>query len=277
MPKVVKAIEEQTPLQFMLLGFPFKSLNALKVLGDYPDYAELLSLDWLNRIAKRVAMRHEPGVEIILGSDGIALNDLVYAPDHTVQSYTSEVRRMINKEGYVHLRHFSLEDMYPSLTDPKDLRAQIPTLPDRDVDSLHKNILTDPGLMFMVNGISRFMVDDFTFQFRNDGLSRSALQKKARQSAYAIVSRSEGLRALYQEQFPNSVRLSVHPQPQDAEKIGIKMMETETDAWATPWHTTAAEVAPGSFIFRKLHELEENGIRRFAVDDQGRRSYAVMY
>jgi pyoverdine/dityrosine biosynthesis protein Dit1 len=38
------------------------------------------------------------------------------------------------------------------------------------------------------------------------------------------------------EKFPRSIRLSIHPQPCQSEKIGIMLLKTQ-NTWVTPWHS----------------------------------------
>jgi pyoverdine/dityrosine biosynthesis protein Dit1 len=55
------------------------------------------------------------------------------------------------------------------------------------------------------------------------------------------------------------VRLSIHPQPCHAEKIGIYLVDTR-DNWLTPWHGVAVETQ-GRFALMKRHEAEALGAR----------------
>ena len=54
--------------------------------------------------------------------------------------------------------------------------------------------------------------------------------------------------------FPTALRLSIHPQPAHAEKIGIHLVET-LDNWLTPWHATAVK-SGGRYVLMKRYHAE---------------------
>lgn len=275
MPKAIEMVDQEKPLEFMLLGFPFKSLNREKVFGDLPDKAEELSLSWLNSIMKEVEYVYEPGVKLILGSDGLALHDLVFESEKTVHEYTGVIHRLIDDLELKYLKFWGLENQFPRIHDDIALQHKIPIPEGRDVESLHRQVLKDPGLMYQVNGISRFLKEDFIVQF--DGkMSKTQIEHLARKSAYEVISRGDGLRVLYQKKFPDAIRLSVHPQPEGADKIGIKMIDNSTDNWMTPWHGIAVETSPNRFSLAKLHAVKDR-ITKVVEYDNGRPSYAVLY
>lgn len=58
-----------------LPAFPFKSPNTVgKVLGQIPDKAEEIALAHLNGMCLAVADMYEPGVQLVIVSDGLIYN-----------------------------------------------------------------------------------------------------------------------------------------------------------------------------------------------------------
>jgi len=47
------------------------------------------------------------------------------------------------------------------------------------------------------------------------------------------------------EEFPEAVRLSIHPQPPDSEKFGLRLLDSDS-VWTTPWHSAPLKLADGS-------------------------------
>ena len=118
-------------------------------------------------------------------------------------------------------------------------------------------------------GITRFLVEDAMFpgQIR----SRTAIQKESRIRAYEVIQRSQAWSRLIENQFPDAVRLSIHPQSCGARKLGIRMIES--DNWQTPWHGVAVDVG-GRFVLLKRSQAEALGAR--LVTRFGRPSHYVL-
>jgi pyoverdine/dityrosine biosynthesis protein Dit1 len=109
----------------------------------------------------------------------------------------------------------------------------------------------------LFNGVHRFLFED---RLRIEpGKSRNRLRKECRERALRVIQRSEAWGRLVRERFPTALRLSIHPQPPHAEKIGI-LLGDAADAWLTPWHGVALKDGAGFRLVRR-HEAEALGAR----------------
>src|SRR5690606_14168433 len=84
-------------------------------------------------------------------------------------------------------------------------------------------------------GITRFLFEDAMYPGQTR--SRTAIQKDCRVRAYEVIRRSNAWSALLAQRYPDAVRLSIHPHPCGAAKLGIQLLGAE--CWMTPWHGVA--------------------------------------
>jgi pyoverdine/dityrosine biosynthesis protein Dit1 len=61
------------------------------------------------------------------------------------------------------------------------------------------------------------------------------VSKQCKELAYRMIQRSRAWGDLVGDVFPDSLRLSIHPQHSHAGKIGFHLVRTR-DNWLTPWH-----------------------------------------
>jgi L-tyrosine isonitrile synthase len=262
--KLTETAEEGAPLQFMLLGFPCKSPNPKKVLGDLPDMAEIVSLHHISGWADRIKSFYEPGAEIIVGADGRTFTDLVEVPDETVSDYIASIRGIIQDAG-LPINYVGIDELLPDLAERQDYDSLRGTLTDQaePLDVLRERAQQDPD-SYQVNGIERFLADDLGYVFPD--LSKNQLKKLARQRAYDIIRRGDVLRGALEVQFPRAARLSIHAQKTHGGKLGVHITPSRQDN-ATPWHSTLVRLEDGSVRLTRQSEAEERGARLVYFDD----------
>ncbi|WP_230975142.1 L-tyrosine/L-tryptophan isonitrile synthase family protein [Burkholderia stagnalis] len=267
--RVIKAIERDEPVVFVLPAFPAKSPNPGKVLGPTPDMAERQSLAFLNELCNRIGAVYAPGARIILCSDGRVFSDAVGMNESDVTAYQQGISALIEELGASALSTFNLDDVFPG-SGFDEMRARLMTRHGQPLDELRAAVRAGGEARRMYCGITRFLVEDAT---RPDmAISKTALQKECRERAYQVVQRSKAWDGLLATIFPDAVRLSIHPQSCGSRKIGIHMMAT-ADGWLTPWHGVAALVN-GSFRLLKRREAEAAGAA--LVFQNGRPSHYVL-
>ncbi|MXN76951.1 L-tyrosine/L-tryptophan isonitrile synthase family protein [Burkholderia sp. 4701] len=267
--RVIKVIERDEPVVFVLPAFPAKSPNPGKVLGPTPDMAERQSLAFLNDLCKRIGAVYAAGARIVLCSDGRVFSDAVGMNECDVTAYQQGISALIEELGASALSTFNLDDVFPG-SGFDEMRARLMTSHGQPLDELRAAVRAGGEAERMYCGITRFLVEDAT---RPDmDISKTALQKECRERAYQVVQRSKAWDGLLATIFPDAVRLSIHPQSCGSRKIGIHMMET-ADGWLTPWHGVAALVN-GSFRLLKRREAEAAGAE--LVFQNGRPSHYVL-
>ncbi len=264
LPKVIAAIEANAPIIFVLPAFPGKSPNPNKVLGHLPDMAERLALQFLGHLCERVRRVHAPGARVILCSDGRVFSDVVGMIEEHVSAYQSEISRMIEELGLAPLiSTFSLDDLFGGLSFT-EMREQLMARHAQPLEALQEKVRRGgkPGsdresddAQRMYCGITRFLVEDAARPHQT--MSRTAIQKDCKARAYEVIRRSNAWSGLVESQFPDAVRLSIHPQKCGAAKLGIRLMEA--DSWMTPWHGVALKVGGGRFFLLKRSQAEALG------------------
>lgn len=276
--KIISAVELGQPVLFVLPAFPGKSPNLNKVLGTLPDMAEKKALEFLQRLCERVEQFYSPGARIILCSDGRVFSDVVRMRDEDITAYQREISRIITESGFTALTTFDLDDLYAGLNFDQ-MRTRLMEDYGEPLDVLKaavsrggKNLnctVDDKEAHRLYCGITRFLVEDLTFPGQTQ--SRAAIQKECRAHAYQVIQRSKAWGNWVEAQFPNAIRLSIHPQTCGSKKLGIRLMEP--DHWLTPWHGVAVEVS-GRFILLKRSQAEQLGARLIHLD--GRPSHYIL-
>ena len=86
--KMLPYVRENKPLEFVMLGLPFKSTNDRdKVFGKIPDFGEELMMQNFSRFNREIKKIYEPGVSISVASDGLIFNELLGVPENVVYQY----------------------------------------------------------------------------------------------------------------------------------------------------------------------------------------------
>lgn len=267
--RILSAMSRDEALPFVLPAFPGKSPNPAKVLGHLPDLAEKNALQFLQRICERIQTVYAPGAKILLCSDGRVFSDAVGMRDANITEYQEELNRMISDLGLSSLSTFSLDEVYFGLSFDQ-MRTQLMDQHGEPLESLKESVrrgadprsasLDDQEKHRLYCGITRFLFEDSLFPGQTQ--SRTALQKSSRVRAYEVIRRSQAWGALIQNRFPESVRLSIHPQGCGAKKLGIHLTDSrfQRDQWLTPWHGVSVE-RDGQYTLLKRAQAEALGAR----------------
>ena len=233
--RVEALVARGAPIELVLPAFPAKSANREKTTGVLPDLGELLALRRLDELCGKIGQVYEPGARIVICSDGRVFSDLVGVADPDVTAYGREIARMIADEGFTHLSTYDLDDLFTGVTDHDFTRGELVARFAEPLDLLRQRVAGDPDARAMYNGIHRFMFEDLVVL--HPELSRTKVRNLAGELAYQVIQRSNAWSNLVAEQFPDAVRLSIHPQPAHSRKIGVSMVAC-ANMWRTPWHAT---------------------------------------
>lgn len=260
--RLARLVSRRLPIRFVVPAFPAKSPNRKKVIGSLPDLGEELALQHLQRMCSEIARLYEPGASIMICSDGHVFADLVGLTDQVVDDYFHELRRLIEEAQLDRIDLFSLRCV--GFGEPDLARRVLVEEFGQSLEEIHEQVVCDPSTTKVFNGMSRFVFEDMVALQEN--LTRTALRKKAKALTYQMMQRSISWSNLVSEQFPDAVRLSVHPQSTHSPKFGVHLMSTG-DNWLTPWHGTVLEVA-GEFRLVKRHELDGSGASMVYKDNR---------
>lgn len=235
---LTKMVENNKPITMILPAFPAKSSNRNKTLSDLPDLGEELALRSLNTLCQDINIIYQPGARVIICSDGRVFSDVVNVNDSDVSCYQDEIRQTITRCQLSHITTYSLDD-YFSHQNHEQMRVFLQENFQQTQESLKHNIKNDESMKLLFNGMHRFLFEDYAENYQ--ALSRNALRKKTKDATYQVILRSNAWSEFIKTQFPNTLRLSIHPQSCGSDKLGIQMIQSNS-AWATPWHNVVVKI-----------------------------------
>jgi pyoverdine/dityrosine biosynthesis protein Dit1 len=245
--QVQRAMERGEPIQFVLPAFPAKSPNPQKVLGPLPDMAERVALNFLQSLCEHIGHFYAPGARITICSDGRVFSDIVCVQDEDVTRYKHELTQMLEEIGGSAISLFALEDIFGDI-EFDEMRRLLSEQYSAPLEELRWRVQNEPATQSLFNGIHRFMFEDQVVLRPNE--SRNKIRESSKDLAYKTIQRSNAWSSLVAEQFPNALRLSIHPQPLHSSKIGIHMVGTK-DNWLTPWHGVVVDTGNGLMLVKR--------------------------
>jgi pyoverdine/dityrosine biosynthesis protein Dit1 len=206
------------PIDFVMLGFPFKSTNIRdKVLGQLPDAAEEETLRNFARFNAAVKAVYEPGVNIHIVSDGFVFNDVLKVPDHVVYDYKS-ISASLAGEAPMHW--YDINDFYTGgdlATKRSTVIQQFGITPEK----LQFEIMNNPDVNYLYRGMVRFMEEELAMQ---TFASNNQHTKAAKELARTMMFRNEAYSNLVKHEFSNMVRLSMHPSINNGTKYSFQLI-----------------------------------------------------
>lgn len=256
-------ISNNIPIKFFMLGYPFKSTNQRdKVLSPLPDLAEEVSLINFANFGNAVKKLYQPSIEIWLGSDGFAFNDLLGVSDNTVDAYAEVVKDMgrVAPVKWLNLRSF-----YPNATNVSSMREKLVEQFGISELELERRILTDPNVNALYKGMIIFMGEEEKWKGYP---SRNQLQIRAKRVARAAMFRNEAYSQLVSSNFTNAIRLSMHATTNNGAKYSFQMIPGPR-AWTSPWHCALAVHKDGYETIHKATAIE----RGYQLEYSSGRSY----
>ncbi|KAF2759536.1 Clavaminate synthase-like protein [Pseudovirgaria hyperparasitica] len=269
---IYRYIKHNKPIALALPAFPFKSPNSeSKVLGVLPDKGEELALAHLNGMCDAIADIHEPGAKLSIVSDGLVYNDLLGVPDKTVWSYGQHLRAIAASRGYTNIEFARLKDLLGMdiLEEDMDEMSYQATASSVRLALMNKfgrpawenlkpeSLKEDENRLLTYCGYLKFLQTDLATQHVvGENLSKSRYKKGIEKIAKAMLRRGEAFAKAVRENFPQHIRLSIHPSTGE-DKISINTLPLTTTT-VTPWHTCIAINVDGSIRAGPRHSFEQD-------------------
>lgn len=252
--KIEFFIEQEKPLHFILPAFPAKSPNPQKVLSSLPDMGERVSLQFLQLMCNQIREIYAPGAKVTICSDGRVFSDLVAITDDSVTLYRDGIKQLLEEINADAIDLFNLENVFGGMSFD-NMRTTLVEDYAQPVESIREQVNTEERHRQLFNGVYRLLLDDYLVLYPHK--TRDQVQVECNARAYEVIQRSNAWTTSVAKQFPESLRLSIHPQPYHSEKIGIHMIKT-LDPWGTPWHS--APLFDGKeFLLMKRSQIESMG------------------
>lgn len=239
--KIMPKINNNQPIDFVMLGFPMKSPNSRdKVLGTKPDLAEEVAYKNFAKFDADIKKIYAPGTKISIASDGYVFNDIMGVEDKTVAEYEEISLDML---GGAQVEWLNLKNFYTSGLSLQTLREKVIFDHGITEEVLQQRILLDPDVNALYKGMIRFLTLDLAIE---NFTSNNQLQKKAKQVAREMMYRNEAYSKLVTSEFKDSIRLSMHPSQNNGAKYSFQLIPSPK-AWTSPWHCALAIDKDGQF------------------------------
>lgn len=235
--KIREKIIESQELVFLLPAFPAKSTSPVKTSGRLPDMGEVLALKSLQDLCEKISSLYSPGARIIICSDGRVFSEVVKVSDEEITSYQHGIQEILKTYGLNRLTIFSLDDVYPG--SGHEQRELLLSKNAKSLEEIRNLVLMESDYKKLFNGLHRFLLEDELVL--NSYVTRNKANQETKVRAYELLRRSDAWSVLLQNQFPDALRLSIHPYSIEHEKFGIKLIKS-SNKWATPWHNVLVKM-----------------------------------
>lgn len=260
--KLVSFVSSQSPIEFAMLGFPFKSKNKRdKVLGDKPDMAEEATLFNFANFNKEIQGIYKPGAIFNIISDGLIFNDLMDIEDRIAYQYR-EISEDMGNTANAPIKWYSLDDFYSHIS-LKEKREKVIEQFGITDEYMERQILFDANTHYLYLGMLKFMGEEFAYK---DFASGKQMKREVKALVRKLMFRNEAYSNLVRKEFASKIRLSMHPSVNDGTKYSIKLLPGDNTKHSA-WHSVA--VLNGEEIMT-LHrkDAEELGYQLVTKDNQ---------
>lgn len=265
MRKMADQMIERKTLQFLLPAFPAKSPSTHKTAGIHPDLGEVIALNNLNEMCKKISQVYEPGAEVIICSDGRIFSDVVMVPDEAIDEYSEWIKNIIIEFNLDHLSTFAMDDLYRELKGP-ELRERLIWQYAKSAEEIRYLVANDEDFRSLFNGVHKFMIEDQMGLTENFGASKNQINKKTKPLTYELLRRSDAWSQLLLDHFDDALRLSIHAYPLTHEKFGVKLVKS-SERWATPWHNVTVK-KENTFELMHLSEALKLGAQKVVFQEK---------
>ncbi len=246
--KVNSFVTANKPVEFYMLGFPFKSSNTRdKVLGVEPDFAEQATLENFAAFNSDIKKVYSPGVNITMARDGQVFNDLLGIDDKTVERY-GEISKSL--QGLAPVEWLNLDDFYRGVDRREKLIKDFGITPEQ----LEKEILFNDDVNFLYRGMSIFMREELAYKEFSSGNQR---QKAAKILAREMMLRNEAYSNLIRHEIGDKIRLSMHPSINNGAKYSFQLIKGDTPYSA--WHSALVVDSKGNYSTMHKKDALEAG------------------
>ncbi|PWY96610.1 pyoverdine/dityrosine biosynthesis protein [Aspergillus sclerotioniger CBS 115572] len=247
-------IRTQEPVQMIMPAFPFKSPNQKnKTLGCLPDKGEDVSIAHLNGLCAAIGEIYTAGAQLTIASDGLVYNDILGVPDSEVWMYSQALRGMVAEKECDHIDFVRLRNLIhwneDIVLDSETYETLAPHFRQRLIDNytplgfdVDEKIKSDVDICTTYRGYIKFLTKDLELT-KSNGISNKKHKKNLETIAKTMIGRGAAFAEAIRKNFPNHVRLSIHPS-NGSNKISINVLP-QTSSPITPWHTSPSYAVDG--------------------------------
>lgn len=219
---------KEKPLQYTLLGFPFKMRVPLKTSRTLPDMGEVLSLVRLYRLTQLIGSVYKPGAVITIFTEG-GFGASAGIPEKDWKQYDQRLRELVVLLGFdKHIKVKKLSDMEKMKEFKKvfahQLRLHKKAMKNKDPKFLSKVEAVQSPIFRLINS-AKYPVD-VLMDVYNDGIPTDTLSPIAKRARLNLERRVQTCICEYfsylatrdelqflEKTIPHYLALSVSPKP----------------------------------------------------------------
>lgn len=256
-------VSKNQPIQFAMLGFPFKSSNTRdKVLSPYPDMGEKLTMDNFNAMNQRVQNVYKPGFTISILSDGLVFNDIWGIPDIVTEEYYN-ISRDFGYEAYAPLNWYNIRSFNSNRCTLSGMRDKLEKQFGITEAELQHRIMYDQDVNYTYRGMIRFVTEEYAYRSFESGKAR---ERAVKALVRRTMLRNEAYDNFVRHIFKDHIRLSMHQSVNNGKKYSIKLIDSPY-ARHSAWHSAVVLDGPNVMTMHKKDALEA-GYKIVDVDGQ---------
>lgn len=261
--KVESRIVNNEPIEFTMLGLPFKSKNIRdKVISVLPDLGERLMMENIKEFNREIKEFYKPGIRVTILSDGFCFNDVLGVSNYIVDAYKEANLSLIKEDNPVQI--YDLRDFYSNKYSLSNLRCKIVKQFGVTKEKLEQEILMNPDTNLLYRQMMRFMEEEFAIL---NFPSRNQLHKHAKMITGEMMLRNEAYNNLAKNEFSNYIRLSMHKSVNNGAKFGFQLIAGPKDRmWHSPWHAAVYVQGDNDYVTIHRKDAEEKGLKLMYQD-----------
>lgn len=233
-------IEQNEPISFTILGFPFKAPVPLKTHRKLPDFGEVAMLARLHQIGAAIAEAYEPGAMIHVFAEG-SFHEMNGMPRADADAYFVALEETLSRFGYDH--YVKLHDTSRIADEVEGFHAlwnevteDIKARRDRGDTATVDALTAAYPVTFHLNDVTSESPEAIRLAYLNDSAGGPLRQQLERRSAEGVVRYRAFLEArdriqLLERYAPKAVALTVSPRPG---RIGVRPLPLPADV--LPYH-----------------------------------------
>ena len=264
--KIHPLVSSGQQIRFVIPAFPFSMPNPRKKFGDTsPDRSEFLSMQHLQRFCLSLKSVYPPGAKMLIASDGDVLRPVwsYWFPiqEDTPMKYIDGLNQMISDIGAQdEINIWSLRDAY-GCEDVNQCRAIMLEDYPTSLDETRVQIKQPNSVQNLAYiGQKRYFINDGYDSPIGSKMSRTKVKRISGELAAQATHLAEAWGYRITLEFPDAIRLSVHPYPAHfGVKTGIFLTDTHEE-WMTPWHGVSVYYTLiGKWTIMKNYKAKELG------------------
>lgn len=247
---VEKAYFKKNKLNFIMPSFPGKSPNSKSCFSSLPDYGEKIAIQTIQNFLKSIEKIYPYGVTFTIIHDGHFFEPLgITRSEEELNKYIKKFRKMINKN----ISSITIYDLFET----KNFQEAYKKFKEKYI--IHENYEIDSEVLSKEIVFTKY---EFESKILIDNITKNQFQKKAKKIAKESLIIKSALSELIRQKYKNSIRLSVHYQLADSNKMGLKLVPTASNK-GTPWFYVIYKSANNRIILGKKNwNLKSKKIKR---------------